>query len=146
MVKKLVKLGMCFFIVSQRSSRCPYTLLLIELPTPVGCGTMFRNWSTITFLLCLMLLFTVFGLLRIALPSQIEQATGIVVENCWNIVQHLFTLFLLFQRLSVSYLIKGMYLVVKWFSRTEKLGYFNKSTLFNQRELSPVFQLFCQKV
>ena len=24
-----------FFIVSQRSSRCPYTLLLIELPTPV---------------------------------------------------------------------------------------------------------------
>ena len=58
-----------------------------------GCGTMFRNWCTITFLLCLMLLFTVFGLLRIALPSQIEQATGIVVGNCWNIVQHLFTLF-----------------------------------------------------
>ena len=26
----------CFFIVSQRSSRCPYTLLLIELPTPVN--------------------------------------------------------------------------------------------------------------
>ena len=25
----------CFFIVAQRSSRCPYTLLLIELPTPV---------------------------------------------------------------------------------------------------------------
>ena len=24
-----------FFIVAQRSSRCPYTLLLIELPTPV---------------------------------------------------------------------------------------------------------------
>jgi hypothetical protein len=26
---------LCFFIVAQRSSRCPYTLLLIELPTPV---------------------------------------------------------------------------------------------------------------
>jgi hypothetical protein len=25
----------CFFIVAQRSSRCPYTLLSIELPTPV---------------------------------------------------------------------------------------------------------------
>jgi hypothetical protein len=25
-----------FFIVAQRSSRCPYTLLLIELPTPVS--------------------------------------------------------------------------------------------------------------
>ena len=24
-----------FFLVAQRSSRCPYTLLLIELPTPV---------------------------------------------------------------------------------------------------------------
>ena len=28
-----------FIIVSQRSSRCPYTLLLIELPTPVGFPT-----------------------------------------------------------------------------------------------------------
>ena len=26
----------CFLIVAQRSSRCPYTLLLIELPTPVN--------------------------------------------------------------------------------------------------------------
>ena len=29
------KIAGFFFIVSQRSSRCPYTLLLIELPTPV---------------------------------------------------------------------------------------------------------------
>jgi hypothetical protein len=27
-----------FLIVAQRSSRCPYTLLLIELPTPVDIG------------------------------------------------------------------------------------------------------------
>ena len=38
-----------FFIVSQRSSRCPYTLLLIELPTPVFSVTPYRL-STISWL------------------------------------------------------------------------------------------------
>jgi hypothetical protein len=33
--KKCVALLVVFFIVAQRSSRCPYTLLLIELPTNV---------------------------------------------------------------------------------------------------------------
>jgi hypothetical protein len=35
-----------FFIVAQRSSRCLYTLLLIELPTPVEYDLLRRNAST----------------------------------------------------------------------------------------------------
>jgi hypothetical protein len=31
----LIELPTPIFIVAQRSSRCPYSLLLIELPTPV---------------------------------------------------------------------------------------------------------------
>ena len=34
-----------FFIVAQRSSRCPYTLLLIELPTPVVLYTPIRLYT-----------------------------------------------------------------------------------------------------